>query len=111
MSIAIIQKLGKGASLLQGNSYAYRLTAPKNHETEYLYEYWFTAHSRFISDLRRSAKEYEKGVVIRVDIESYYTTIVQDSLLELTKDLTESERIRWLLKILLSKQLDDHQVG
>ena len=110
-SIAIIQKLGKGASRLQGNSYAYRLTAPKNHETEYLYEYWFTAHSRFISDLRRSAKEYEKGVVIRVDIESYYTRIVQDSLLELTKDLTESERIRWLLKILLSKQLDDHQVG
>jgi len=36
MSIAIIQKLGKGASRLQGNSYAYRLTAPKNHETEYL---------------------------------------------------------------------------
>ena len=111
MSIAIIQKLGKGASRLQGNSYAYRLTAPKNHETEYLYEYWLAAHSRFISDLRRSAKEYEKGVVIRVDIESYYTRIVQDSLLELTKDLTESERIRWLLKILLSKQLDDHQVG
>lgn len=111
MSTAIIQKLGKGASRLQGNSYAYRLTAPKNHETEYLYEYWLAAHSRFISDLRRSAKEYEKGVVIRVDIESYYTRIVQDSLLELTKDLTESERIRWLLKILLSKQLDDHQVG
>ncbi len=87
------------------------MTAPKNHETEYLYEYWFTAHSRFISDLQRSAKEYETGVVIRVDIESYYTKIVQDSLLELTKDLTESERIRWLLKILLSKQLEEHQVG
>jgi hypothetical protein len=111
LSIAIIQKLGKGASRLQGNSYAYRLTAPKNHETEYLYEYWFTAHSRFISDLRKSAKECENGVVIRADIESYYTKIIQDSLLELTKDLTESERIRWLLKILLSKQLDEHQVG
>jgi hypothetical protein len=48
---------------------------------------------------------------MRVDIESYYTRIVQDSLLELTKDLTESERIRWLLKILLSKQLEEHQVG
>jgi len=49
--------------------------------------------------------------VIRVDIESYYTRIVQDSLLELTKDLTDSERIRWLIKILLSKQLGEHQVG
>ena len=63
MSIAIIQKLGKGASRLQGNSYAYRSDyAPKNHETEYLYEYWFTAHSRFISDLRKSAEKSTKMV-------------------------------------------------
>lgn len=111
LSTAIIQKLGKEASRLQGNSYAYRLAAQRQRETEYLYENWFTAYSRFLSDLRRNAQKYENGVVIRVDIESYYTRIVQDSLLELTKDLTESERIRWLLKILLSKQLDEHQVG
>lgn len=111
LSTAIIQKLGKEASLLQGNSYAYRLAAQGQRETEYLYANWFTAYSRFLSNLRRNAQKHENGVVIRVDIESYYTRIVQDSLLELTKDLTESERIRWLLKILLSKQLDDHQVG
>lgn len=111
ISTAIIQKLGGKASRLQGNSYAYRLPAQRERETEYLYENWLTAYSLFLSDLRMSAQKYEKGVVIRVDIESYYTRIVQDSLLELTKDLTESKRIRWLLKILLSKQLDDHQVG
>jgi hypothetical protein len=111
ISTAIIQKLGGKASRLQGNSYAYRLPAQRERETEYLYENWFTAYSLFLSDLRMNAQKYENGVVIRVDIESYYTRIVQDSLLELTKDLTESERIRWLLKILLSKQLDEHQVG
>ncbi|MEG3987965.1 reverse transcriptase domain-containing protein [Microcoleus sp. S28C3] len=111
ISTAIIQKLGGKASRLQGNSYAYRLPAERERETEYLYENWFTAYSLFLSDLRMNAQNYENGVVIRVDIESYYTRIVQDSLLELTKDLTESERIRWLLKILLSKELDEHQVG
>ena len=111
LSTAIIQKLGGKASRLQGNSYAYRLAAQGERETEYLYENWFPAYSRFVSELRMNAQKYENGVVIRVDIESYYTRIVQDSLLELTKDLTESERIRWLLKILLSKQLDEHQVG
>lgn len=111
LSTAIIQKLGKEASLLQGNSYAYRLATQGQRETEYLYANWFTAYSRFLSNLRRNAQKHENGVVMRVDIESYYTRIVQDSLLELTKDLTESERIRWLLKILLSKQLEEHQVG
>ncbi len=111
LSTAIIQKLGKEASLLQGNSYAYRLAAQGQRETEYLYANWFIAYSRFLSNLRRNAQKHENGVVMRVDIESYYTKIVQDSLLELTKDLTESERIRWLLKILLSKQLEEHQVG
>lgn len=111
MSTAIIQKLGEKVSRLQGNSYAYRLPAQGERETEYLYTNWFKAYSDFLSDLRRHAQKYENCVVIRVDIESYYTRIVQDSLLELTKDLTESERIHWLLKILLSKQLDEHQVG
>ena len=111
LSTAIIQKLGSKVSRLQGNSYAYRLAAQGERETEYLYTNWFKAYSDFLSDLRRNAQKHENGVVIRVDIESYYTRIVQDNLLELTKDLTESERIRWLLKILLSKQLDEHQVG
>jgi len=111
LSTAIIQKLGKEVSRLQGNSYAYRLPAPGERETEDLYANWFEAYRDFLSDLQRNAQKYENGVVIRVDIESYYTRIVQDNLLELTKDLTESERIRWLLKILLLKQFDEHQVG
>jgi predicted DNA-binding transcriptional regulator len=111
LSTAIIQKLGSKVSRLQGNSYAYRLAAQGERETEYLYTNWFEAYNDFLSDLRRNTQKHENGVVIRVDIESYYTRIVQDSLLELTNDLTESGRIRWLLKILLSKQLDEHQVG
>jgi hypothetical protein len=45
LSTAIIQKLGKEASLLQGNSYAYRLAAQGQRETEYLYANWFTARN------------------------------------------------------------------
>ncbi len=51
-------------------------------------------------------------MIICVDIESFYTRIIQDRLIELAgKELTESKRIRWLLKLLLSKNLDEHEIG
>ncbi|MGD1716848.1 RNA-directed DNA polymerase [Dapis sp. BLCC M172] len=113
LSTAIIQKFGKKASLLNGNSYAYRVSS-SNSNTEYLYNSWFTLYRDFLAKVCTIAqqKENQNGVIICVDIESFYTRIIQDRLIELTgKELTESKRIRWLLKLLLSKNLDEHEIG
>jgi hypothetical protein len=113
LSVAIIQKLGNKLSRLRGRSYAYRISPSYgNRDTEYLYEYWFNAYSSFIKSARNSAENHMNGAVLRVDIESYYTRIIQEVLCsELSKELTESERVRWLLRILLSKELNEHETG
>jgi hypothetical protein len=117
LSTAIIQKLGnRKLSLLEGRSYAYRLgTSAYGHDSEYLYQSWFDAYQRFIEDARRSAQKYKTGAVIRTDIKSFYTRIVQDQLIEeVEKQLDiSSQRIKWLLRLLLSKRLDKdkHEIG
>lgn len=115
LSVAIIQKLGKKTrNKLQVQtevSYAYRIKNDRNGVNEYLYEYWFNAYTRFINDARKSAKEHPDGVVIRTDIKSFYTNIIQNQLIELANELTNSERIRFLLRLLLSKELNSHDWG
>lgn len=116
LSVAIIQKLGHKADSLQSSN-AHRLARRKgNQDTEYLYEPWFSSYfHKFLSEARKSAEKYENSVVIKVDIKSYYTEIVQENLIDLTaKELrTQSKRVRWLLRILLSKELDEdeHEMG
>jgi SAM-dependent methyltransferase len=111
LSVAIIQKLGQNYSRLQGNSYAYRIDS-KNHDTEYFYDNWFPAYDRFITEASDRAKKHENAVVMRVDIESFYTKIIQDHLTELTaKEFSESKRISWLLKVLLQQKLNEHEIG
>lgn len=112
LSVAIVQKLGKKAYLqLQSNSYAYRLPTGNN-STEFLYQNWFTTYRNFINHAIKSSQNYDNAVIVHVDIESYYMKILQNRLIDLTaKELTESTRIRWLLKILLSKELNEHEVG
>ncbi|MBD2196295.1 MULTISPECIES: RNA-directed DNA polymerase [Calothrix] len=114
LSVAIIQKLGDKADSLQSSN-AYRLARRNgNQETEYLYEPWFNAYyDSFLAEARRSAEKHENALVLKVDIKSYYTKIIQDHLIELAMDelRTESERIRWLLRILLSQKLDEHEIG
>jgi len=111
LSVAVIQNLGKKAAKLQGNSYAYRFASEYGNR-ESLYESWFRAYNRFLADVRTNAKKNEGGVVVRLDVESFYTKIIQDCLVELTqKELTESDRVRWLIKLLLSKNLDEHELG
>jgi hypothetical protein len=110
LSVSIIQKLGDN-SLLQGNSYAYRLNFKKD-ETEYLYCRRINAYNYFEEKARNNAKNHENSVVIRVDIESFYTKIIQDHLIELTgKTFSESQRIGWLLRVLLDKKLNEHEIG
>ncbi|MGB3514728.1 MAG: RNA-directed DNA polymerase [Microcoleaceae cyanobacterium] len=113
LSTAIIQNFPEKTSSLNGNSYAYRISS-SNSDTEYLYNPWFTLYRDFIAKVRDVAQKVENqnGVIICVDIESFYTRIIQARLIELTgKELTESRRIHWLLKILLSKNLDEHKRG
>jgi hypothetical protein len=61
---------------------------------------------------KNSAKSFPDCVILRVDIESFYTKIIQHQLCdELCRELTESERVRWLIRLLLSKNIDEHEVG
>ncbi|NEP53476.1 MAG: RNA-directed DNA polymerase [Moorea sp. SIO3C2] len=111
LSVAIIQKLGDKSSQLRGSSYAYRISG-KQRDTEYLYEYYFKAYRDYLNEAHDSAKNYPNGAVLRVDIESFYTKIIQEKLCdELSTELTESERVRWLIRLLLSKNIDQHELG
>jgi len=113
LSVAVIQRLGDKASQLRGSSYAYRISGKYgNRDTEYLYEYWFKAYCSYIKKAQYSANKYPEGAILRVDIESFYTKIIQSQLYdELSRELTESERIRWLIRLLLSQDIDEHEVG
>jgi SAM-dependent methyltransferase len=113
LSVAIIQQLGDKASQLRGSSYAYRISGKSGiRGTEYLYEYWFQAYCYFMKKARDSASRYPRGVILRVDIESFYTKIIQDQLCsELSRELTVSGRVRWLIRLLLSKEIDEHELG
>lgn len=112
LSVAIIKKLGEKTSALRGQSYAYRISNDRNGVTEYLYENWFNAYTNFINDARQWARQHPDGVVIRTDIKSFYTNIIQDQLIELAgNELTNSERVRALLRLLLSKELNSHDLG
>lgn len=113
LSVAIIQKLGDKASQLRGSSYAYRISGKHEYkDTEYLYEYWFKAYCYYMKKARDSAHNYPNGAILRLDIESFYTKIVQDHLCEeLSKELTDSQRVRWLIRLLLSKDIDEHELG
>ena len=112
LSVAIIQKLGEEASRLRGSSYAYRVT-PKSRgrDTEYLYAPWFQAYQEYINKAREEARKHPNGAVLRTDINSFYTQIIQHQLIEATQGLTKSERIQWLIRLLLSKNLDNHEFG
>ncbi|MGQ4646809.1 reverse transcriptase domain-containing protein [Lyngbya aestuarii] len=113
LSVAIIQRLGDKASQLRGSSYAYRISGKYGHrDTEYLYEYWFNAYCYYMKKARDSASNYPNGAILNVDIESFYTKIIQDQLYSgLSKELTVSQRIRWLIRLLLSKDIDEHELG
>lgn len=113
LSVAIIQQLGDKASQLRGNSYAYKIAGDyRGRQTEYFYGYWFDAYRAYMTQAKDSAKKYPNCDILRVDIESFYTKIIQSQLCdELCHELTESERIRWLIRLLLSKNIDEHEVG
>ena len=115
LSVAIIQKLGHKESQLRQCSYAYRIVQKtEGRDTEYLYEYWRNAYEEFLKNAREEAKRHENGAVLRTDIKSFYTRIEQDRLIRLTTQAltkNKSQRVEWLIRLLLSKDLDEHEVG
>lgn len=112
LSTAIIQKLGDKVSQLRGNSYAYRISRQHGKDTEYLYENWFDLYKLYIKKARTSAQNHPNGCILKVDIESFYTRIFQDQLYEqVSRELTVSERIYWLIRLLHTKRLDGHDLG
>ena len=113
LSTALIQKLGQTVSGIASRSYAYKFSRTYgDHSTEYLYENWFNAYGRYINDARSAAQNNEGCVIIQTDIKSFYTRIIRDSLMQLSSEqLSRSQRVEWLLKILFARDIDDHEAG
>lgn len=112
ISTAIIQKLGRRITSLQERSYAYRVNSQyRGRDTEFLYKPYLHAYKDYIEAARSHAARHSKTAVLRADIKSFYTKIEQSKLEALTQKLTHSERVKWLIRLLLSKNLDEHEVG
>lgn len=115
LMVAIIQVIGITQLRNSPQSYAYQLSPENSRErgaTEYLYEYWSAAWKRYIADIKDYAGKYPKGIVIKTDIKSYFTRILHDRLQNILKDeLQVSKRIEWLLELLVSKNIPNHDLG
>ncbi|MBW4598511.1 MAG: RNA-directed DNA polymerase [Calothrix sp. FI2-JRJ7] len=111
LAAAIIQTIGQKANI---DFYSYCPQKESlNEATEYLYENYLGGYNRYIAEARKSAEKYQDGAVIRTDIKSYYTMVVREQLLDITKrELNiSSQRIYWLLEKIYSVNLDGHKSG
>jgi hypothetical protein len=113
LSTAIVQKLGPKITGLASRSYAYRFAKTYGEwGTEYLYDNWFRLYTRFIEDCREEAGKHQSCAIIRTDIKSFYTRIVQDQLVEISHErLSKSSRVEWLLRLLVQRDVDAHEAG
>ena len=113
--VAIIQVIGYSMLRNQQWSYAFRLSpenTPERGATEYLYESWSNAWREYLSDIAEYVKKYSTGLVLKIDIQSYFDRILQDRLNTLLREeLQVSKRIDWLLKILVTKEIEGHDAG
>jgi len=113
LSTALIQKLGQKISGIASRSYAYKFSRTYGEQsTEYLYENWFDAYGRFMTDVRFAAQNSAGCIIIQTDIKSFYTRIIRDNLIQFSADqLSRSARIEWLLKVLFARDIDEHEAG
>lgn len=115
LMIAIIQVIGIRWLQQTPWSYAYRLSpdnSPERGPTEYLYVAWSKAWKDYRQGIVAYAREHPDGVVLKTDIKSYFTRILQDRLQQIIKDELEvSARIEWLVEHLVSKDLAGHDPG
>ncbi|MGA9380684.1 MAG: reverse transcriptase domain-containing protein [Phormidium sp.] len=82
-------------------------------QTEDLYENYFPGYKKFLKASRESANSHPKGAVLRTDIQSYYVKVIQEQLLDITERELQisSQRIKWLLRKMIQKNLDGHENG
>jgi len=113
LSTALIQKLGQRISGVISRSYAYKFSRKYgDYSNEYLYENWFDAYSKYIEGARIAAQNNVGCIVIQTDIKSFYTRIIRDNLVQLsTNQLSRSARIEWLLRVLFSRDINEHEAG
>jgi SAM-dependent methyltransferase len=113
LSTALIQNLGQKIAGITSRSYAYKFARNYNAQnSEYLYESWFDAYRKYVQEAQEAARSVVGCVIIQTDIKSFYTRIIRDNLTQLsTEHLSRSARIEWLLKLLFSRDLDEHEVG
>jgi len=91
-------------------SYAYGLAGGRG---ERLYKGWYEQHTSFISDARAKASEPGMETVVKTDLASFYTTIVQDTLwkgLSRDSDLMLS-RIKTLTRNLICRDCGLEEFG
>ena len=108
LAIAILQTIGQKNNF-EFNSYKLELE-----QTEDLYEDYFPKYKQFLESSRESANRFQDGAALRTDIQSYYVTVIQQQLIDITVRELEinSKRIKWLLTKLLKKNLNNgHQNG
>lgn len=111
LSVAIIQQLGNRLSDLTGNSYAYQLSA-RNDKSEYLYRPFWECFSDYLKDAKNAASEHKNASILRTDLSSFYTRIVQEKLDELAQMyLSPERRVSYFLRLLFDKNLDASEVG
>lgn len=115
LMVAIIQVIGLNQLKISPHSYAYRLSPenlPERGSTEFLYERWSTAWKQYREDIETYAKKHMSGSAIKIDIQSYFTRILHDRLRKMLKEeLQISRRIEWLLELLVSKEIKNHETG
>ncbi|MFN9560019.1 MAG: reverse transcriptase domain-containing protein, partial [Dolichospermum sp.] len=108
---AIIQVIGEKMKI---DFYSYKPNKKSyENENEYLYESWWDDWKNFRKAIKDSLEiqKNQDGAVIRTDIQAYYTRIKQDNLLEIVQKTLKingegSERIYWLLRKLIYKDLN-----
>jgi len=106
LAVAILQTKGKELLEAHPRSYAYRLS--NRSDSEFLYQNWYQAFVDFTTDAKRYAANHSDYLVIKTDIESYYTkikqNILQDDLIHNSK--IYNSRLKELIHLLLIRQLD-----
>lgn len=105
LAVAILQTKGKELLEAHPRSYAYRLS--NRSDSEFLYQNWYQAFVDFTTDAKRYAANHSDYLVIKTDIESYYTkikqNILQDDLIHNSK--IYNSRLKELIHLLLIRQL------
>lgn len=108
LAVACLMTIGNDRDKSQ--FYSYILSSKP---TEDLYEYYWDGYTNFFEQARSMAKSYPDGAILRTDIQSYYTQVIQEQISNIVQEEFEinSKRLQWLLNVILKQDLDGHDTG